>query len=55
MPQIQRLSRKGVEYTMKKTLHKLLAAITKKAAISGAGLASNLGYYQPKVPERLAK
>jgi cyclic lactone autoinducer peptide len=40
---------------MKKAIHKLLVAIAKRSAVSGAGLASNMGVYQPKVPERLAK
>jgi cyclic lactone autoinducer peptide len=50
-----RLSQKGKVTVMKKAIHKLLAAIAKKSAVSGAGFASDLGYYQPKVPERLAK
>ncbi|MFP3153189.1 cyclic lactone autoinducer peptide [Lachnospiraceae bacterium ZAX-1] len=36
-------------------LHKLLCAVAKRSANSGAGLASILGYYQPKVPERISK
>jgi cyclic lactone autoinducer peptide len=43
---------------MKKTIisvHKLLVAISKRSAVSGAGLASDWGTYQSKAPERLAK
>lgn len=43
---------------MRKHIHKiwsLLAALTLIVANTGAGLASNNGWYQPKVPERLAK
>jgi cyclic lactone autoinducer peptide len=36
-------------------LHRVLATITKRSAISGAGLASTFGYYQPKAPKKIAK
>jgi cyclic lactone autoinducer peptide len=36
-------------------LNKTLAALTHRVAVQGAGLASLLGWYQPKVPEKLAK
>jgi cyclic lactone autoinducer peptide len=51
----QRLSQKGKVTVMKKIVHKILIAIAKKSAVSGAGLASDWGYYQPKVPEKLVK
>ena len=35
--------------------HKLFCATVKRTAISGAGLASDFGIYQPKVPKRIAK
>ncbi|MDR1156985.1 MAG: cyclic lactone autoinducer peptide [Oscillospiraceae bacterium] len=43
---------------MKKFTHplaKALAALTYRVASKGAGLTSDLGWYQPKVPEKLAK
>jgi len=43
---------------MKKIMHQLskaIAAVTFKVALKGAGLASELGWYQSKVPERLCK
>jgi cyclic lactone autoinducer peptide len=46
------------ELTMKKllrTLSKTMAALTLFSALRGAGLASQWGWYQPKVPIRLTK
>ena len=43
---------------MKNTKHKLgktLATLTYHVAKKGAGLASNCGIYQPKVPKKLVK
>ena len=40
---------------MKEMLLKISALFTFRAANIGAGLASNLGWHQPKVPEKLMK
>ena len=36
-------------------LNSILAALTYQAAVSGAGLASDFGWYQSKAPEKLCK
>ena len=36
-------------------LNKLLCAVVRGSAYSGAGLKSAWGYYQPKVPDRILK
>ena len=36
-------------------LSKMLAKLTYGVASKGAGLASDWGWYQPKVPEKLSK
>ena len=43
---------------MKKFAHQLsraIAALTYRVALKGAGLASDCGWYQRKVPERICK
>lgn len=40
---------------IKKAVTNVLVKITYKTAVHGAGLASRLGLYQPKVPDRLTK
>jgi cyclic lactone autoinducer peptide len=37
------------------SLAKALAALTYRVALKGAGLASDMTWYQPKVPEKLTK
>ena len=36
-------------------LNKVIAALTYQVASKGAGLASDFGWYQPKVPAKLCK
>ena len=40
---------------IKRKLNEILAKATYKTAEKGAGLASRFGWYQPKVPQKLAK
>ncbi|MDR2590067.1 MAG: cyclic lactone autoinducer peptide [Oscillospiraceae bacterium] len=40
---------------VKKKVNKTLAKVTLITAKKGAGMASLLGWYQPRVPERLSK
>ena len=39
----------------KNKLHKLIAKVSMRSAVAGAGLTSKLGYFQPAVPKRIAK
>ena len=48
---IRRSSVKKITYH----LGKVIAALTLKVAQKGAGLPSNFGWFQPKVPENLCK
>jgi len=40
---------------LKKQLNRVFAALTYQVASKGAGLASDCGWYQPKVPAKLCK
>ena len=40
---------------IKHQVSKIIANITYKVAIKGAGLASDMSWYQPKVPDKLCK
>jgi len=40
---------------LKQQLVKAMAKFTRLVAVKGAGLASDWGWYQPKVPDKLCK